>query len=123
MHYRLMVKMCGLISSKPHTDVVMVAAPSPADPSKKVEYIPCMNDIRSQRAVKVKLQVLEKEAQRKSARRREDHAKQEKHQQKEREKDLRVKQRIEIYALNKIMTDLENKRFREFCEKKGISIT
>lgn len=98
------------------------ATPLP-DPSKKVEYIPCMNDIRSQRAVKVKLQVLEKEAQRKSARRREDHVKQEKHQQKEREKDLRVKQRAEIYALNKIMTDLENKRFRDFCEKKGISIT
>lgn len=98
------------------------ATPLP-DPSKKVEYIPCMNDIRSQRAVKVKLQVLEKEAQRKSARRRDDHAKQEKLQQKEREKDLRVKQRMEIYALNKIMTDLENKRFREFCEKKGISIT
>lgn len=98
------------------------ATPLP-DPSKKVEYIPCMNDIRSQRAVKVKLQVLEKEAQRKSARRRDDHAKQEKLQQKEREKDLRVKQRMEIYALNKIMTDLENTRFREFCEKKGISIT
>lgn len=98
------------------------ATPLP-DPSKKVEYIPCMNDIRAQRAVKGKLQVLEKEAQRKSARRREDHAKQEKHQQKEREKDLKVKQRIEIYALNKIMTDLENKRFRDFCEKRGISIT
>ncbi|XP_022341117.2 uncharacterized protein LOC111135390 isoform X2 [Crassostrea virginica] len=98
------------------------ATPLP-DPSKKVEYIPSMNDIRSQRAVKVKLQVLEKEAHRKSAKRRDDQAKQEKHQQKEREKDLKVKQRMEIYALNKIMTDLENKRFREFCEKKGISIT
>lgn len=29
MRYRSMVKMCGLISSKPHTDVVMVAASSP----------------------------------------------------------------------------------------------
>lgn len=44
----------------------------------------------------MKLQVLEKEAQRKSARRRDDHAKQEKLQQKEREKDLRVKQRMEV---------------------------
>jgi hypothetical protein len=46
--------------------------------------------------VKVKLQVLEKEAQKKSAKRREDQAKQEKHQLKERERDLRVKQRIEV---------------------------
>ncbi|XP_062620466.1 uncharacterized protein LOC134282051 isoform X1 [Saccostrea cucullata] len=98
------------------------ATPLP-DPSKKVEYIPSMNDIRAQRAVKVKLQVLEKEAQKRSAKRRDDQAKQEKQQQKEREKDLKVKQRIEIYALNKIMTELENKRFKEFCEKKGISIT
>lgn len=34
-----------------------------------------------------------------------------------------MKSLFQIYALNKIMTDLENKRFREFCEKKGISIT
>ncbi|XP_048759795.2 uncharacterized protein LOC125669368 isoform X2 [Ostrea edulis] len=111
------VKDCGM-----EVPCAPPATPLP-DPSKKVEYIPSMNDIRAQRAVKVKLQVLEKEAQKKSAKRREDQAKQEKHQLKEREKDLRVKQRIEIYALNKIMTDLENKRFMEFCEKKGISTT
>ena len=52
--------------------------------------------LQSQRAVKVKLQVLEKEAHRKSAKRRDDQAKQEKHQQKEREKDLKVKQRMEV---------------------------
>lgn len=55
--------------------------------------------------MKVKLQVLEKEAQKKSAKRREDQAKQEKHQLKEREKDLRVKQRIEVSI--KVMTLFE----------------
>ena len=27
---------------------------------------------------------------------------------------------FQIYALNKVMTELENSRFKEFCAKKGI---
>lgn len=31
---------------------------------------------------------------------------------------LKSQQRAEIYALNKLMTDLENKNFMEFCKAK-----
>ncbi|KAK3106668.1 hypothetical protein FSP39_024853 [Pinctada imbricata] len=112
-----MVKDCGM-----EIPMAPPATPTP-EQLRKVEYVPSMNDIRSQRAVKVKLQVLEREAQKKSARRREEVARMEKQNMKEREKEIRLQQRQEIYALNKVMTELENGRFKEFCVKKGISIT
>lgn len=87
---------------------------------RKVEYIPSLNDIRSQRAVRVKLQVLEKEAQKKFEKEKEEKEKIEKQNRKMLEKDLKHQQRLEIYALNKVMTDLELSRFKEFCAKKGI---
>ncbi|XP_033763700.1 uncharacterized protein LOC117344926 [Pecten maximus] len=95
------------------------ATPTP-DQLKKVEYVPSMNDIRAQRAVKLKLQVLEKEASKKMEKQKEEKARQDKLQMKDREKELKMKQRNEIYALNKAMTELEQQRFQEFCSKKGI---
>lgn len=95
------------------------ATPTP-EQLRKVEYIPSLNDIRSQRAVKVKLQVLEKEAQKKLEKQREEKEKVDKQNKKIMEKDLKHQQRLEIYALNKVMTELENSRFKEFCIKKGI---
>lgn len=95
------------------------ATPTP-DQLKKVEYVHSMNDIRAQRAVKLKLQVLEKEASKKMEKQKEEKARQEKLQMKDREKELKMKQRNEIYALNKAMTELEQQRFQEFCAKKGI---
>ncbi|OWF40296.1 uncharacterized protein LOC110463964 [Mizuhopecten yessoensis] len=95
------------------------ATPTP-DQLKKVEYVPSMNDIRAQRAVKLKLQVLEKEASKKTERQKEEKARQEKLQMKDREKELKIRQRNEIYALNKAMTELEQQRFQEFCSKRGI---
>ncbi|XP_060071404.1 uncharacterized protein LOC132551294 [Ylistrum balloti] len=97
------------------------ATPTP-DQLKKVEYVPSMNDIRAQRAVKLKLQVLEKEASKRIEKQKEEKARQEKLQMKDREKELKMKQRNEIYALNKAMTELEQHRFQEFCSKKGIVI-
>ncbi|CAG2243702.1 uncharacterized protein LOC143057717 isoform X2 [Mytilus galloprovincialis] len=90
---------------------------------RKVEYIPSLTDIRSQRAVKVKLQVLEKEAQKRMEKQQIERDKIEKQNKKLMEKDLKQQQRLQIYALNKVMTELENSRFKEFCAKKGIKMS
>ncbi|KAL4221412.1 hypothetical protein ACF0H5_019670 [Mactra antiquata] len=96
------------------------ATPTP-DVMRRHEYIPSMSDIRSQRAVRSRLQVIEKDAIKKQEKKKEANAKMEKIQSKEKEKQLKVKQRREIYALNKVMTELENKRFLEFCQAKGLN--
>lgn len=94
-----------------------------AEQLRKVEYIPSLTDIRSQRAVKVKLQVLEKEAQKRMEKQQIERDKIEKQNKKLMEKDLKQQQRLQIYALNKVMTELENSRFKEFCAKKGIKMS
>ncbi|XP_045162772.2 uncharacterized protein LOC123527412 isoform X2 [Mercenaria mercenaria] len=96
------------------------ATPTP-DLLRKHEYVPSMSDIRSQRAVKSRLQVMEKEALKKQEKQKEANAKLEKQQLKDKEKQMKAKQRKEIYALNKIMTELENKRFMDFCQAKGLN--
>ncbi|XP_076087201.1 uncharacterized protein LOC143057717 isoform X1 [Mytilus galloprovincialis] len=98
------------------------ATPTP-EQMRKVEYIPSLTDIRSQRAVKVKLQVLEKEAQKRMEKQQIERDKIEKQNKKLMEKDLKQQQRLQIYALNKVMTELENSRFKEFCAKKGIKMS
>lgn len=94
-----------------------------AEQLRKVEYIPSLTDIRSQRAVKVKLQVLEKEAQKRMEKQQIERDRIEKQNKKLMEKDLKQQQRLQIYALNKVMTELENSRFKEFCAKKGIKMS
>ncbi|KAL5013382.1 hypothetical protein ScPMuIL_007652 [Solemya velum] len=96
------------------------ATPTP-EQMEKYEYVPSMNDIKAQRAVKMKLQVLEKEAQRRMEKLKEQRAKLNKQHQKEQDKQLKTRQRQEIYALNKVMTELENSRFLEFCRTKGLN--
>ncbi|KAJ8320115.1 hypothetical protein KUTeg_001702, partial [Tegillarca granosa] len=61
----------------------------------------------------------EKEAQKRSAKQKEDKAKIDKQMMKDKEKDQKLRQRREIYALNAIMTELEHKRFMEFCNETG----
>ncbi|KAH3790140.1 uncharacterized protein LOC127841824 isoform X1 [Dreissena polymorpha] len=94
--------------------------PAP-DVLRRHEYVPSMSDIRSQRAVKSRLQALEKDATKKREKQKESNVKNEKQLQKDREKQLKIRQRREIYALNKIMTELENKRFMEFCQAQGLN--
>ncbi|KAL3861928.1 hypothetical protein ACJMK2_007939 [Sinanodonta woodiana] len=91
------------------------------DMLKKYEYIPSMNDIRAQRAVKLKLQTMENHTRQRSEKKKEEYAKVEKQQQKDKERSIKAQQRMEIYALNKEMTELENRRFQEFCKLNGIN--
>lgn len=65
---------------------------------------------------------MERDAYMKKEKKKEEKVKQEKQQMKDREKALKAKQRREIYALNKIMTDLEYQRFLEFCKSKGLKL-
>ncbi|ESO88836.1 hypothetical protein LOTGIDRAFT_234412 [Lottia gigantea] len=96
------------------------ATPTP-EQMKYHQYIPSLNDVMAQRTVKLRLEKIEKKEQKKQDRKREEEIKLEKMHQKDKLFEKRRKQRQEIYALNKIMTELENKRFEEFCKAKGIS--
>ncbi|KAK6176552.1 hypothetical protein SNE40_014815 [Patella caerulea] len=95
------------------------ATPTP-EQLKYHQYIPSLNDVMAQRAIKLRLEKIEKKEIKKMDKRREEEVKQEKLQQKDKLIEKRRKQRLEIYALNKIMTELENKKFQEFCQMKGI---
>ncbi|ELT94353.1 hypothetical protein CAPTEDRAFT_221287 [Capitella teleta] len=87
---------------------------------EQYEYIASLNDIRSQRALKTQLDLMEKEVKQKEKMEHEENAKQEKQNMKEKEKIKRKRQRLEIYALNKKMTDLEHSNFQQFCAENGI---
>ncbi|XP_071110346.1 uncharacterized protein [Haliotis cracherodii] len=116
--------------SEKHSGVIkdegleMPCAP-PATPTpeqlRRYEYVPSLTDIRSQRAVRQKLQVMEKKEHQKEEKKREEQARIDKMMQKDKESELRRRQRQEIYALNKIMTELEHKRFVEFCLARGFN--
>lgn len=95
--------------------------PTP-DALRTHEYIPSMSDIRSQRTVKIRLQALEKKHLKKQEKEKGTLAKIEQKQLKDKEKQLKANQRREIYALNKVMTELENERFLEFCQAKSFKI-
>ncbi|XP_071944382.1 uncharacterized protein [Antedon mediterranea] len=83
---------------------------------KKVEYVLSMNDIRSQRTVKERLSQIESKARRKELAKKEEAKRTEKQYLKEKELQKKQRQRLEIYALNKIMTELEENNFKKFCE-------
>ncbi|XP_077998383.1 uncharacterized protein LOC144451424 [Glandiceps talaboti] len=82
----------------------------------KYEYVPCMSDIRSQRAVKARLSDIQAIEQKKKQRKKEEARKSELQRQKDSIIEEKQRQRLEIYALNKIMTAFENQNFRQFCE-------
>ena len=63
---------------------------------KKFEYVPSMGDIRSQRAVKLKLEYLVKIEKQKQEKVKEEKAKKDKVQQKEKVRELRRQQRREV---------------------------
>ncbi|XP_064611874.1 uncharacterized protein LOC135475859 [Liolophura sinensis] len=95
------------------------ATPTP-DQLQKYRYIPSMNDVKSQRAVKNKLQALEKAEQKRQEKQHGKKAKAEQQVLKENEKVLKHRQRQEIYALNAVMTELEYNRFVLFCLSNNI---
>ncbi|XP_046559249.1 uncharacterized protein LOC124268255 [Haliotis rubra] len=116
--------------SEKHSGVIkdegleMPCAP-PATPTaeqlRRYEYVPSLTDVRSQRAVRQKLQVMERKEHQKEEKKKEEQAKIDKMLQKDKESELRRRQRQEIYALNKIMTELEHRRFMEFCIARGFN--
>nr|XP_054769038.1 uncharacterized protein LOC129276671 [Lytechinus pictus] len=83
---------------------------------EKFEYIPSLTDLRSQRVLKDRLIVIDTEEKKKSQKIREDKARQEKQSARNNIGMMRQRQRQEIYALNKVMTELENSQFLKFCE-------
>lgn len=62
----------------------------------KFEYVPCMADIRAQRAVKMKLDFLVKIENQRKQKLKEEKIKKEKTREKERVKELRKQQRREV---------------------------
>lgn len=94
--------------------------PPPCSPTpemlKNVEYVPSLSDLRSQRAIKNRLSTLEKDAKERRQRRLEEAKKQEKQLQRDHVAMKKHRQRQEMYALNKVMTELELKNFEAFCQ-------
>ena len=62
----------------------------------KYEYIPSLNDVRSQRAIKIRLEAIERVEKLKNEKLKEEKQKYEKIAQKEKEKQLRKRQRLEV---------------------------
>ncbi|XP_071479353.1 uncharacterized protein [Diadema antillarum] len=98
----------------------LVPCAPPTSPTQEqleqYEYVPSLTDLRSQRSLKEKLTVMDSEEKKKRQKQREDRARQEKQMMRSNICALRQRQRLEIYALNKIMTQLEHSQFEKFCE-------
>ncbi|XP_074646184.1 uncharacterized protein LOC141902382 [Tubulanus polymorphus] len=100
------------------------APPSTPTPfiSKKYEYIPSMTDVKAQRSLKAKLENIEKQEKKKFHKQKEEKLKLESTQAKELSRQQRLRQRQEIYALNKVMTILENEHFEKFISEHGFNV-
>ncbi|KAI0237030.1 hypothetical protein LSAT2_012476 [Lamellibrachia satsuma] len=83
------------------------------------EYVASMTDIRAQRALRAHLEAIDMINRRRAQRDQEMQRKREKVYQKTLQIEAKKKQRLQIYALNKIMTEMEHKLFTEFCKQKG----
>ncbi|XP_035697067.1 uncharacterized protein LOC118430340 [Branchiostoma floridae] len=103
-----MMKDCG---------VFLPCAP-PATPSKeqmeRYEFVPSMTDVRAKREVQARLQLMDKAAKQKKAKQMEIAKRQEKRKEKDGVAGHKARQRLEIYALNKIMSEYEWSNFQAF---------
>lgn len=89
------------------------------DELKKVEYIPSLTDVKSQRAVKSRLIDLGNKLRAEEQKKKEKAMKEQQRRAYGEILQLKQRQRAEIYALNKVMTELENENFRKFMEEKS----
>ncbi|CAL1543681.1 unnamed protein product [Lymnaea stagnalis] len=89
------------------------ATPTP-EVLKKTEYVPSLQDIRAQRMVREKLQTIEDQAMTTEKKKIEQSLKIDRKSMQEKRMELKRIQRLQIYALNKVMTDLEYKNFVMF---------
>ncbi|KAL9970978.1 hypothetical protein ACROYT_G023450 [Oculina patagonica] len=87
------------------------------DELKKVEYIPSLTDVKSQRAIKSRLVTLGNKVRAEEQRKKEKASKEEQKRAYGAILQLKQRQRAEIYALNKVMTELENDNFKKFMEE------
>ncbi|XP_022100000.1 uncharacterized protein LOC110984285 [Acanthaster planci] len=83
---------------------------------QKYQYIPSMMDLRSQRAVRDRLSGMEQKAKKKQQQQREEARKVEQQLQRDQVSAWKQRQRLEIYALNKIMTEFEENNFQQFMK-------
>lgn len=89
------------------------------DELQKVEYILSLTDVKSQRAVKSRLINLGNKLRAEEQKKKEKAMKEEQRRAYGEILQLKQRQRAEIYALNKVMTELENENFRKFMEEKS----
>jgi len=66
------------------------------DMLNRYEYIPSLNDIRSQRAVRIRLETLEKLERKRQEKLKGERSRREKQEVKEKEKELKKRQRLEV---------------------------
>ncbi|XP_076451551.1 uncharacterized protein LOC143287446 [Babylonia areolata] len=106
---------------------VLVPCAPPATPTpehlKMYDYVPSLSDIKSQRHMRHRLEGMSKSEQKKLEKKREEQLRQEKQSYKERLAEQKKRQRQEIYALNKVMTDLEYQNFEQMVKTKGLNIS
>ncbi|XP_066296248.1 eukaryotic translation initiation factor 3 subunit A-like isoform X2 [Branchiostoma lanceolatum] len=96
--------------------------PSPRRPStngaeeqmERYEFVPSMTDVRAKREVQARLQLMDKAAKQKKAKQMEIAKRQEKRKEKDGVAGHKARQRLEIYALNKIMSEYEWSNFQAF---------
>ncbi|KAK7093399.1 uncharacterized protein [Littorina saxatilis] len=104
---------------------VLVPGAPPATPTpdhlKQYEYVPSLTDIKSQRHMRHRLERINKADAEQADKRRGEQAKQEQLTYKEKVIEQKKRQRQEIYALNKVMTDLEYINFEELVKTKGLN--
>ncbi|RUS84645.1 hypothetical protein EGW08_007565 [Elysia chlorotica] len=99
----------------------------PATPTaehlRKFEYVPSLQDVRAQRAFRQRLHAMEVKESQKEMRKQESLMAVEKLSLKEKRQQLKKMQRQQIYALNKVMTELEHERFHTFMQGVGTGIS
>lgn len=92
--------------------------PSTPKQDQEIKFVPSMSDIKSQRDLKNRLQSVNVKQQ--EAAEKEQSVKMEKAKREKRDATARLKarQRAEIYALNKVMAELERRNFENFMSGK-----
>ncbi|XP_065842703.1 uncharacterized protein [Oscarella lobularis] len=103
--------------------MIGIPAAPPATPTPdhllRFEYVSCLSDIRSQRLVKARLNRLEQRAAEVEQRKEEALRLSLKRHELKSKAAQKMQQRAEIYALNRVMTELEQANFDEYSSSKN----
>lgn len=94
---------------------------SAAEHPNQFDYVPSLIDIKTQRHINQRLESVRRLDQKKAEHRRDEEKKQERVTFKEKMANQKKRQRQEIYALNKVMTDMEYKQFQELVQTQGLN--